>query len=282
MTLVISWIKLDPTTSDKTIWTLADGKIMNDDTTLTLEGSKVLELHIRCKNMKGPPPRNIYYRSSIGFAYAGSTLTGFNTFATLSDVCNNLGGDQDKNNLPTQKDIAEKAKIILQKYTVSQDRKCEIILFGFCPKNQTPFITKISPRQINETVEYETIETNPNLDTLQCLLLGDRTKEVNKSILNIAKGYTPDQYQYWSIPTAVFYDILQRKLISTVGGGMQLAIVYKNEFQMNAITTPDKYDPSKATLTHKNFDIFDDIGIFVGECTFAIDAMDIGVRAYQG
>ncbi len=281
MTLVLSWVRPDIDNSDKTIWAFADGKIMNEDTTLTLEGSKILELHIRCRDLKGLPPRPVYHRSSIGFAYAGSTLTGFNTFATLSDICSNLGGDQNKNNLPTFNDIADKAKQILKRYTVSNDRKCEILLFGFCPKNLHPFITKISPKLVNEVIEYETINIDQKKETLQCVLLGDRTDDVLSSIFHSAKEFTHEQYQYWNVPIAIFYHIIQQKLISTVGGGMQLAIVYKDGFQMNAIVTPDKSDKTKATLTHKNFDLFEDIGLSVGECKFAIDTMDFGTSEYH-
>lgn len=280
MTLIISWIKPDSETNKKTIWTLSDGKIMTGDRTLTLEGSKILELHLRCKYLKGPPPREIYYRSSIGFAYAGSSLVGLNTFATLADIVSNLGGDKEKNDLPSHQDISEKAKLIIARYTSSIQSVCEILLFGFCPKTNEPFISKIAPKKGILPIEFEITEVDNKSSELQFVLLGDQTEKVASEISLYSKDFTIDDYQYWKTPTAIFYHTVKTNQIETVGGGMSLAIAYENEFQMTAISTPAPYDSNKATLAHKNFDIFDDIGIQVGDCKFAIDGMDIGISAY--
>lgn len=276
MTLVISWIKYEPPSTEPNVWTVSDGKIMGPDRTLTLEGSKVLELPIRIKHMQGLPPRQIYFRSSVGFAYAGSSLIGLNTFATLNDVFNNLGGDKSKNHLPTYSDIIQKAKVILRHYASTIFSPCEISLFGFCPKTKLPFTSKIKTKTLLADSDFDEEIIYGNVQQLQYILLGDKKEEVTKTINDVAKEYNATQYQYWKIPEVIFYDIVKSNTYETIGGGMQLAIAYGNEFQMTALVVPMKDDKTKATLSHKNFDIFDDIGINVGECVWAIDAMDIG------
>lgn len=282
MTLVISWIKHTPPSPIPQIWAISDGKIMKDEkSTLTLEGTKILEIPVKITHLAGLPPREIYYRSSIGFAYAGSSLVGLNTFATLSDIFNNLGGDKNKNDLPSYIDITEKAKIVLKRYSVEILSGCEICLFGFCPKTKQPFISRISTKlPFTPDMNLDTETIYGNVSHLKYILLGDKKEEIITGINTSTVYKQPTESGHWKIPLAAFYIVLKSKEYQTIGGGAQLAIAYTNEFQITALVDREKDDTTKATVVHKNMDIFKDIGIIVGDCKWAINIMDIGLQNF--
>ena len=68
MTLVAVWVNQE-SSSRLSVWGVADSMISNKQGTLTLEGAKVLDLPITCRNYShswGLP----YFQGSLGFAYA--------------------------------------------------------------------------------------------------------------------------------------------------------------------------------------------------------------------
>ncbi|MDP3494272.1 MAG: hypothetical protein Q8R82_14260 [Hyphomonadaceae bacterium] len=271
MTLVASWIKYELPDKNPTIWTVSDSKISIDEDTLTLCGSKVLELHIKCKSLKGLPPRNIYHTSSIGFAYAGSTLSALNVYATLDSILSNLGGNETKNNLPDYLAIIDKAQRILKLY-LAKEQMCEICLFGFCPKNKQPFISAIRPRLTDNGLEFEVENTFGENENLIVTLLGDKKEVFANQIIAMGNEYSQDQYAYWELPLPILYTMMKDSNYTTIGGGLQLATVDAKNFTFASLNLQSVKNESD-TMKFRNLDVFEDIGIQIGDCYFAMDSI---------
>jgi len=73
MTLIVSWLNKEKN-GIPSIWTVGDTKISNGDSTLTLYGSKILELPLRCKDLSGY--YDVYFFALVGkhrhFALVGN------------------------------------------------------------------------------------------------------------------------------------------------------------------------------------------------------------------
>ncbi len=161
MTLVATWFNPEqPNTPE--IWSVADTAITSVDLTLqdiselnilTEHGSKILEVPIVCKIL---PNKNheVYFRSSIGFAFAGSSLVALNTYATLCTLLNSLGSTAAKKALPDYISISNTVKQIISFYTTSIRARVEICVYGFCPKTRVPFITSITSKLVKGIWEY--------------------------------------------------------------------------------------------------------------------------------
>jgi len=127
MTLVATWYALEKGVQPS-IWSIADTKISNGATALTLEGAKIFELQVACKNLSSNWGA-VEYRTSLGFSYAGSSLVGLNTYAMLSSVLTNLaagGGHRDR---PDHKSIIDTCLRILKLYTYSIRGLAEISIW---------------------------------------------------------------------------------------------------------------------------------------------------------
>jgi len=274
MTAILSWFNKENGTSPYII-TVGDTKISGTEGTLTLEGAKVLELPIKCKDLT-TPLQEIYFSSSIGFAFAGSTLIGLNVYCYLQTVLSNLGGLKQNNNLPDYKSIADKAKEVLLLYTTSVRSVSELMLFGFCPKYKTPFICTIKPKSTENGIDYDIEIKEQFSDKVDVLLIGDKKKEIKEMIDNkLATEATPHPLNYWRAPARVLREIIERNEFDTIGGNLQLATVSLYRFDTYSIVMPIKGEEPKATMRFRNFDVFDDIGKAVGECHVSINGMVI-------
>ncbi len=265
MTLVASWFNFEPKT-EPSIWTAADTQISDGKDVLTLEGSKVFELPIVCKHLNSPY-QPVYHRSSLGFAYAGSSITALNTYATLSSILCNLGSGRPF--LPDYQSIVNKAFDVLKLYTTTdQNRKAEISIWGFCPKTKQPFIAAIRPKEpfIDIVLSDE--------KALQYVLLGDADAkvEITKMIEEWLKTYNnPNNIKYWRTPIYPLREIIKTGMLQDkVGGNVQLAQLNQYQYYHLAVSHLDK-GTNRGTMKYRNIDLDEDLGGMVGDCSIAIN-----------
>jgi len=273
MTLIISWINKENDPYN-TIWTIGDTKISNEDnrdSTLTLNGSKVLELPLRCKNLTSTI-QEVYFNTKLTFAYAGSSLTALNTYCTLYAIFTNLGGLREHNTLPDYQSISRKAAEILEKYFQEIGSPTAILIAGFCPKNKLPFQAKITLKMNTDIIKPH-IEYLPSSNSINCLLLGNNTTEIESLILEKINNSSNDKIDYWRIPKNILNEIIEKRTYPSIGGNIQLAINNPIGFNLYSICAPIKGEEPKATLKFRNFDIFEELGTNVGDCTIAINGM---------
>jgi len=255
--------------------TVGDTKISAGDKTLTLEGAKILELPIKCKDYT-TIHQELYFSSSIGYSFAGSSLIGLSVYCYLQALLSNLGGVKQKNNLPDYKSICFKAKEVLALYAKSIPSPCEILVFGYCPKSKIPFISTIRPVKREGTIDYD-IEFNDYFDNdLDFFIIGDKQEEIRKLVSNeLQKQTNKNSLPYWRTPARILRDVIEGRSFNTIGGNLQIATINMYKFDMYSVPIPVKGLGNESTIKFRNFDIFDDIGINLGECLIAINGMMI-------
>jgi hypothetical protein len=274
MTLIVSWIDMTPKQLP-TVWTASDTELTDEERTLSLESSKVLELRIVCKNLS-TPDQVPYYQSSIGFSYAGSTITAFNTYAMLATVFSNLGHGADLNSRPDHLSLISKAKDVLTFYTIDDGRKAQISLWGICPLQNVPFIGSIK-----WDITKRAYVTDIHLGEVNKLIwhaLGqpEAISHLDKLINDKLKtNFDKDKAAYWRIPYYPLRSIIDSHIFKGVGGNIQLAMVNETRFNHMWVLTPPKTGSNNWNALYRNVDVFEMIGNRVGDCTFALSGMDM-------
>jgi len=266
MTLVASWMNLERLHAPE-LWTIADTKIITNETILTEEGAKLLELPIVCRNVS-MPSQPIYYRSSIGFAYAGSSLVGFNVHAMLTSILSNLGSANNK--LPDYVSIAEKTRVIAMKYSESIRDLTEICLHGFCPKSKQPFIVTIKGSK-DPKLYYNITSTELRSD-MACTYIGDsKGSERMAEIVEYRLSKLSDLKEYWRTPVYALKELIENREFTTIGGGVQLTITTLNRFEQTWVLTDTSNQ--KDSFSFRNLDLLNDIGVSLGDCLVAINGI---------
>lgn len=275
MTLVLTWLDMHPG-SFPSIWTAADTQVSAGETILTLEGAKIMELNIVCRNLTDGSDE-IYYRTSIGFSYAGSTLTAFNTYAMLSTIMSNLGGP-DRSYLPDYLSILQKAQDIVKLYTPGKDRIAEISIWGFCPVSRQPFIGAICWNTDSNC--YEIKHHIGYTEKLEWVILGERhAKERADELIRqrISSFTDTSDYKYWRQPFFPLREIIQSRECAGVGGGIQLAIVNILKFRHTFVTTPPADGTTKWGMQYRKFEVLDELGINIGKAFISITGMHVDI-----
>jgi len=237
----------------------------------TLSGAKLLELPVVCKSLASPD-QPVYFRSSIGFSFAGSSLIALNTYATLSTVLSNLGSSSGA--LPDFGSILEKAKRILMIYASSVRRAAELCLYGICPKSKQPFIGKIIPVISEDGIIDYRIEVHSGLvKKLKVISIG--TEDGKVKLDEIIDGMVHEfgeakTFGYWRIPAYAMEQILKDRSLKTIGGTAQLTILNYSRFDQYWL--PNKI----GGYSHKfrTLDLDEDIGRTLGGCYVAINGME--------
>ena len=272
MTAILSWLNQEKGQIPY-IMTIGDTKISNisNGNILTLEGAKILELMVRCTDLSN---QCIYHVSPIEFSYAGSSLVGLNVYTYLQAIFSNLGGVK-SGDLPDCNSICLKAKEVLQLYTRSIRDKAEVLMFGYCPKNKTPFICSIEPVMLEETINYEVRMKTVFKNQLEIVLIGDKKNEIRDLVSAKKELLSKESLEYWRAPARVLKEIIEENKFKTIGGNIQLAISNLFRFDLYSIVVPISKNEQRATLKFRNFDLFDEIGQRVGDCFVTIKGMDL-------
>lgn len=274
MTAILSWFNQEEGTLPYVI-TVGDTKISGVEGTLTLEGAKILELPIKCKDLT-TPSQEIYFSSSIGFSFAGSSLVELNVYCYLQTIFSNLGGIKQQNRLPDYKSICLKIKEVLLLYTTSVRSISELLIFGFCPKFKIPFICTIKPKTTENGLDYDIEIKTDFSDKVEMIVIGDKKQEIKELVeLELSMQTNKHSLTYWRAPAKILREIIEQNKFETIGGNLQMATVNSFKYDTYSVVVPIKGQEPKATMKFRNFDVFDDIGRPVGECSVSINGMMI-------
>lgn len=280
MTAIISWFNQEPGTIPY-LMTVGDTKISNQQETLTLEGAKILELPIKCKDISSPL-QEIYFSNTLGYSFAGSTLVGLNVYCYLQTIFSNLGGTAKEGNLPDYKSICHKAKEVLNLYAASIRNVAELLIFGFCPKTCTPFICTIQPVMKDGQIEYK-VEFIDSFDSnIQVVIIGDKEQEIRELISKELEIQTnKDSIDYWRTPARILRDIIEQGKFDSIGGNLQIATSNIFKYDTLAVSVELKGQHNKSTLKFRNIDFFEEIYKPVGECYVAINGLVIDPQRFS-
>ena len=269
MTVIVSWINRE-TPDNPMIWTAGDTQIsQNENFTLTNSGAKILELPVICSPLDWESSTKPYFKTTFTYAFAGSSLTGLNVYAMLQPLLSHLVGQN--NQRPCYGDITEIAKKILLKYFEDIHGPTELLIAGYCPQTNHPFIVKIAigPGSDGPGVRVEELDTEH--DDLSVMVLGTKTQEVEKAI----RDYWSEHKQ-WRSPVLTLKRIIENREIPGVGGNIQLIITQRpGKSYLYSVCCRSKEDPNADTLAFRNLDLFDDIGLWVGPCMINISGMQL-------
>ncbi|MEJ5092720.1 hypothetical protein GEO21_21990 [Sphingobacterium faecium] len=275
MTAILSWFNKENKSSPY-IMTVGDTMISGGEATLTLEGAKIMELPVKCKDFT-TPIQELYFCSSIGFAYSGSTLVGFNVYCALQTIFSNLGGLKLHNHLPDYISLAKKAEELLAIYSKAVRSISELMLFGYCPKLKVPFITTIKPYHTKEGLKFEIItDTNVSNSNINVSIIGDKKEDIlnliNAELLERANG---NSVNYWRTPALVLKKIVEENYFTTIGGNLQLATITPHKYETYSIVDFIKGKEPEGTMKYRNIDVFEDMGRKVGDCWVSINGIQI-------
>ncbi|WP_214073582.1 hypothetical protein [Mucilaginibacter sp. dw_454] len=272
MTIVASWFNNE---SPKTpsIWTASDTKI-SFETGATLQGNKIFELSVVCKQLSGNGYGTILHRSSLTFAYAGSTMLAVNTFATLNTVLGNLGGGGVTNRLlPDGESILRSAATILRMHNMSIRNAGEITICGVCPKSGRLFIGKVTAKMKEDVMDYSIDLYFNDLKSFTCVLMGSHKEPIRELVVLEIKKNKTKRHAYWRAPFQVLANIVSEETYpDEIGGNLLLSVVYPQWGTKLYSVTREVGD---GTQKYQNIDIFGELGNKVGECLIAIDSMII-------
>ncbi|MDO3643848.1 hypothetical protein [Mucilaginibacter sp. L3T2-6] len=279
MTLVAIWYNSERS-NDEQIWAAADTSISNVETTLqghefhttlTEFGSKVLELPVVCKLLPNIT-QEVYFRTSLGFAFAGSSLVGLNCYSTLASLLSSLGSPQKIKAIPDYKSILKKATEILSLYSASVRGLAETAIYGFCPQSNEPFIAKISATLVDDKYVY-TAQEHLITENLSCCCLGSETG--NKRLLELIDMETAttskiNRFKYWRIPAVALNSIVQSNLFPTIGGGLQFGVAGRGYYEyLHNVVRID----GEPRAVHRNIDLSYEGIPTIGDCRIAINGL---------
>ncbi|MEN2398377.1 hypothetical protein GKZ90_0001195 [Flavobacterium sp. MC2016-06] len=272
MTAILSWFNKEKGTLPY-IMTVGDTKISNGEDTLTLEGAKILELPIRCKDLS-TPYQEVYFTSSLSFSYAGSALVGFNVYCALQTMFSNIGGLKKYNQLPDYVSLCEKAKDVLFFYSTGIRSPSELVLSGFCPKSEVPFITTIKPVLKDDVLDYNIFCKTDFSDLVDVIIIGDKKTEILEEIdVQLSNQNKDDSTKYWRTPIKVLNRIIKEKQFATIGGGMQMTTV--NLFRFETYSFFADIEGRDFAMKYRNIDIFEDLGNNLGDCRISITCLEV-------
>lgn len=278
MTLVATWVNFE-NERYPSLWSIADTKVANGLLTLTEEGAKVLELHVNCKQYSGNDYGQVKYRTSLGFAYAGSTLVGLNTYAALNTILCNLGAGYENRMRPDYHSILGLAKNILKVYTTSIRSLGEISIWGFCPKTNKAFIGSIKPIRLLDQIDYEISVKDIFSDDLEVMLLGSHTEKIKQFIDGKAQAHRDKRdHIYWRLPITVLSEIIETNEYQEIGGNIQLTTIDNHSFGFThyAVINSNRHD----LPLYRNIDLYREVGNRVGDCIIGMPAMIINEKDF--
>jgi len=282
MTVVVSWISRER--EFPTLWVVADSRLstvkgMGIEPLLDC-GSKLFSIRIACigPNVKGYYLDDIYFSTTIGMAFAGSSLIALNLYAFISYT---LGNMANANNLiPSMEEIANHVKAgfnsLLESYinTNSTSTRCEVSIFGYCAAMKKHRLFHLKHEAEDREIQFCELELR---DHNSIHMMGNHTREIRERILTDRIKLTGSRY--WRSPKATIERVIAEQAYPDIGGKLQLGISYPMGFRLTPIFHREQSleGQSNANLLYQGIDLYENTMLRnVGECFINIDSIPSG------
>lgn len=280
MTIVVSWISRER--EFPTLWVVADSRLSVKEIEVKplLDcGSKLFSIYVACvgPNEKGYFD-SVYFSTTIGMAFAGSSLIPLNLYAFISYTLRNIANVD--NVIPSMEEIANHVKAafksLLESYidTNFTSKSCEISIFGYCPILKTHKLFHIKHEAKDREVQFCEFEL---VDHNSIHIMGNHKDEIRKKIITERKKSIGSKY--WRSPKTTIERVIAEQLYADIGGKLQLGISYPLGFKLTPVyhrklTLEGK--PS-ASLVYQGIDLYNDSMLNkVGGCFINIDSVPSG------
>jgi hypothetical protein len=260
MTIVAVWYE----PGDNAVWAVSDTRISKNGsgaTTLTDGAAKILPISVRCFR---PAADGFFtaptFATSLGFAYAGSSLSALMSYTVANTCFQNLIAVGDVSP-PSLAQIAEKVRDIGTKYMREvldrNDRKegqFECFVFGQCPVEQRFQAFKLTPRLSRVSFDVS-VDAAPLADPEYVGLLGGQTAQVQGAIIGARQGGYVTRTPKW-----VIQGLVASETISGVGGSLQIGIATLSGFRLYSWVHPVVCGKPQAVQTLLGFDVDAEVG----------------------
>ena len=242
MTLVAVW------NSGPRLQAIADTRLVRaPGNVLTEHGPKILPMTIVCKNDGPSPEVDIeVLRTTIGFAYSGSTLSALSSHALANALCSNLLGPTGAP-IPTLAEIAAMVANIATSYMrevgqlAGPNALFSAILFGFRHRTQMYCAFEIRPDFAANGISVQVIEHNLAIPDL-LLTIGSNTELLRQRTVDIRAQARlrgdPEVLFVLDSPTRALQSIIDDAVDESIGGTIQQAWTTPAGFRALAKAVP--------------------------------------------
>ena len=188
MTIVVSWISKER--EFPTLWVVTDSRLsrLGESGVMPLLdcGSKLFSIRIACLKLDENGFFNdVYYSTTIGMAFAGSSLYALNLYAFVSYTLGRMGSID--NAIPSLEEISRHIHAVFDSLKESyiqtnfQSTPCEISIFGFCPVEKKHRLFHVKHAVNTRHLVFNEFEFK---DDNSMHLMGSHTQEIYKQILS--------------------------------------------------------------------------------------------------
>ena len=275
MTIVVHWIN-NENINFPNLWVVTDS-LLSNSSKYTREikplfqcGAKLFSIRIICLQPDNNGfLNNIYFSTTVGMSFAGSSLLALNLYAFLSFSLTNLMGNGI--DTPSLKGIAQHAYTVFQSLLndyieVNFDSPpCEISIFGFCPVTHGYELYHIVHRGVDKNSTFKRIDWHSE----NFHLMGDHKEDIKQHI----NEYQLNNNVNARAPKIVVEDLIKKETYKTIGGRRQLGICNSMGFHLMAICKSIIHGQPQATFFYQNIDIYSQ------EQLNRIDNLLVGVKA---
>jgi hypothetical protein len=221
------------------IYAIADTRISGGPSSvLTEHGPKLLPIQVVCKS-----DRRIHYSTTLGFAYAGSTLSALATQALANSLFQNLLG-QEGARLPQLHELAHTIAEIAYSYTMEigqtnpRSARFAAIIFGYCGVQRRFRAFELVPHFVESQAEIHIVEHDLEAEH-NLIVIGNRPELLRDRVqterpLFYAGEARPELLTLREIdlPRRALGALIQEGADETVGGALQSAWVTTAGFEI--------------------------------------------------
>jgi hypothetical protein len=253
MTVVAIWYE----PHDNAAWIVADTRVVGTVGTLTESAAKIFPLTVRCFQ---PGPTGdfdqLVYSTTIGFAFAGSTLPALMLYSVANAFLQHLISVPNVG-IPALSDVAATLQRIAELYLTETMRTFEFAILGWCATEAryAAFHVKpddeLQPRHM-VSVPFDLYERDA------FLLLGNRKAQVSEIVRGV---FTELQGQpLRRAPKIALQRIVQSGDIPEVGGSLQIGTANQLGFILKTMLRPIGPNGPQAELTFLGISVDGEIG----------------------
>lgn len=249
MTAIAIWRNTE-NPDQPTLWAVADSLVSRGPAPLIGDAAKLFMLPVTCR-VPGPEGffSEICSNHSYGYAFAGSTLVGQNTYLALVPLLTNLIHRE-----PYSPSLSEVGAYIANylsatfddlRVTMGRDAMFEVAIFGWCPVQQTLGLFKIRP-VIRQDGMYGIESNYVDFSNEQFVYLGDSSREVCPLIAAAieAEGTTT------RAPKRIIAECIMSDDYPSIGGDIQVAVADRFGFKPYMLYRPRTQPPGGVEFTY--------------------------------
>jgi hypothetical protein len=283
MTIVVSWVSREREFS--TLWVVADSRLSKSSPIEEIKplldcGSKIFSLRVACvgPNAKGYFLDDVYFSTTIGMAFAGSSLIALNLYAFVSYTLGSMASVD--NVIPSIDEVANHVnaafKSLLENFinTNFTSIPCEVSIFGYCPVMKKHRLFHIKHEAKGYEVQFGEFEL---LDHNSIHMMGNHKDEIRKKILADRRKLIGSKY--WRSPKATIEQVIEEQQYPDIGGQLQLGISYPAGFRLTPIYHRRQSfgDKCGASLLYQGVDLYSNLMLKnIGGCFVNIDSIPSG------